>query len=288
VTRIAFLGLGQMGAPMAARLLAAGHAVTVWNRTASKADALRSLGASVAESPARAVADAEVAITMLADPDALEAVLFGPDGAAPELRSGAALIDMSTVGPDEIRRVAERLPHVDVLDAPVRGSVGAAEDGSLRIVVGGAQQAFDRWRPVLAAMGQPTRVGPLGAGAAAKLVNNLAGISSVAVLAEALALADRLGLDRDAMLEMLSTSPIGSVVQAVGDRIERSDHRPHFKAALAAKDLRLAVEAAAAHGLDLPVAQAARARYDDAIRAGLGERDWSVVAAFVTDPTVPG
>jgi 3-hydroxyisobutyrate dehydrogenase-like beta-hydroxyacid dehydrogenase len=288
VTRIAFLGLGQMGAPMAARVLAAGHDVTVWNRTASKTGPLRTLGASVAETPARAVAGVEVAITMLADPDALEAVLFGPGGAAPELRSGAALIDMSTVGPDEIRRVAERLPHVEVLDAPVRGSVGAAEAGSLRIVVGGAEEAFDRWRPVLAAMGEPTRVGPLGAGAAAKLVNNLAGISSIAILAEALALADRLGLDRVAMLEILSTSPIGSVVETVGDRIERSDHRPHFKAALAAKDLRLAVEAAASHGLDLPVAEAARGRYDDAIRAGLGERDWSVLASFVTDPTVPG
>lgn len=285
MARIAFLGLGQMGTPMAARLLDASHALTVWNRTASKADALRTRGATVAATPDEAVRDAEVAITMVSDPDALDAVLFGPEGAAPQLRSGAALIDMSTVGPDAIRSIAERLPGIDVLDAPVRGSVRAAESGSLRIVVGGSEEAFERCRPVLEAMGEPTRIGPLGAGAAAKLVNNLAGISSIAVLAEALALADRLGLDREATLEMLATSPIGSVVQNVGDRVRQADHRPHFKAALAAKDLRLAVEAAASEGLDVSVAEAARRRYEEAIEAGLGDRDWSVLATFVTDPT---
>jgi 3-hydroxyisobutyrate dehydrogenase-like beta-hydroxyacid dehydrogenase len=282
---IAFLGLGQMGAPMAARLLDAGHALTVWNRTTSKADALRTRGATVATTPAEAVRGAEVVVTMLSDPDALEAVLFGAEGAARELRAGAVLIDMSTVGPDAIRSIAERLTGIDVLDAPVRGSVGAAESGSLRIVVGGSEEAFDRCRAVLEAMGEPTRVGPLGAGAAAKLVNNLAGISSIAVLAEALALADRLGLDREATLEMLATSPIGSVVQNVGDRVRRADHGPNFKAALATKDLRLAVEAAASEGLELPVAEAARRRYEEAIDAGLGERDWSVLATFVTDPS---
>jgi 3-hydroxyisobutyrate dehydrogenase len=108
------------------------------------------------------------------------------------------------------------------------------------------------------------------------------------VLAEALALADRLGLDREATLEMLATSPIGSVVQNVGDRVRQADHRPHFKAALALKDLRLAVEAAGSEGLDLPVAEAARRRYEEAIEAGLGDRDWSVLATFVTDPATSG
>ena len=288
MSEIAFVGLGQMGVPMSARLLAAGHALTVWNRTTSKADDLRAGGATVAPTPAAAVRDAEVVVTMLSDPEALEAVVFGPEGAARELRQGATLIDMSTVGPDAIRSIAERLPGIDVLDAPVRGSVGAAESGSLRIIVGGSEEAFERCRSVLEAMGEPTLVGPLGSGAAAKLVNNLAGISSIAVLAEALALADRLGLDREATLEMLTTSPIGSVVQNVGDRVRQADHRPHFKAALAAKDLRLAVEAAASGGLELPVAEAAQRRYAEVIRAGLGERDWSVLATFVTDPTASG
>ena len=149
MAEIAFLGLGQMGAPMAGRLLAAGNPLTVWNRTASKADGLRAGGARVAPTPAAAVRDADVVVTMLSDPDALEAVVFGPEGAARELRPGAVLIDMSTVGPDVIRSIAERLPGVDVLDAPVRGSVGAAEGGSLRIVVGGSADAFERCRSVL-------------------------------------------------------------------------------------------------------------------------------------------
>ena len=126
-------------------------------------------------------------------------------------------------------------------------------------------------------------MGPLGAGAAAKLVNNLAGIGSVAVLAEALALADRLGLGRSETLDMLATSPAASAVQNLRKRIDSEDFSPNFKASLAAKDLALAHEAGEERGLHLRVAQAARTWFDDASSAGLGDRDWSVVTSFVRD-----
>ena len=284
MTKLAFLGLGQMGAPMAARLLSAGHELTVWNRTPDRAEPLEAQGAAVAATPAAAVAGAEAAITMLADPAALETVAVGSDGFVPVLSQGSAWIEMSTVGPATILRMAAQLPEaVDMLDAPVRGSVGAATEGTLRIVVGGPEAAFERWGPVLAAMGEPTRMGPLGAGAAAKLVNNLAGIASVVVLAEALALADRLGLDRAGALDMLATSPAGSVVQNLRQRIEAGDFAPHFKSVLAAKDLSLADAAAEENGLHLRVAPAARSWFEDASAAGFGDRDWSIVTEFVRD-----
>lgn len=151
----------------------------------------------------------------------------------------------------------------------------------MRIVVGGSEAGFERCRPVLEVLGEPTYMGPLGAGAAAKLVNNLAGIGAVALLAEALALGDRLGLDPTASLEMLATSHLSAAVGSVAQRVERQDFTPQFKAALAEKDLRLAVEAGESHGADLRIASAARSWFADAVAANLGDRDWSVVTSVV-------
>ena len=145
MTAIAFLGLGQMGSLMAANLLDAGHDVTVWNRTSDRAEALRSRGASVASTPAEAAAGADAVLTMLTDAAALDDVVFGDGGVASSIRPGAALIDLSTVGPAPIRDVASRLPDgVDVLDAPVRGSVDKARAATLGIVVGGSAEAYER------------------------------------------------------------------------------------------------------------------------------------------------
>jgi 3-hydroxyisobutyrate dehydrogenase-like beta-hydroxyacid dehydrogenase len=181
--RLAFCGLGNMGLPMARRLLDAGHDVTVWNRTAGRADTLRERGAKVAATPREAATGADGLLTMLADGTALEAVLFGPGGAAEGLGRGTAVIDMSTVGPETIRSVAPRLPPgVDLLDAPVKGGPARAAAGELRILVGGSEEAFRRWEPVLSALGTPRRLGPLGTGAAAKVLNNFAVVSLVSVL----------------------------------------------------------------------------------------------------------
>lgn len=288
MSNVAFCGLGQMGAPMAARLLDAGHDLTVWNRNSERASPLVARGARRAATPAEAAAGAEIAVTMLADPAALDEVVFAAGGLAAGLLPGATLVDMSTVGPDAVRDIGARLPEaVHFLDAPVLGSVGQALDGSLRIFVGGDPATFDRWRPLLAAMGTPSHLGPLGAGASMKLVANSTLGALMCGLAEALALADAFGLDEVAVLDILAGSPIGRTVGSKRPLIEGGSYQPaNFKLSLAAKDLGLVVQAAEAAGIDLRLAVAARAWFDRADAAGLGSLDYSAViaAARGTDP----
>lgn len=282
MTRIAFLGLGQMGAPMAARLLEAGHELTVWNRTPQKADPLVEKGVRLATAPADASRGAEATITMISNPEALEKVVFGPDGVSEGLGRGSTLIDMSTVGPDVVRRLPDRLPEgVEVIDAPVLGSVPQATDGSLKVFVGGTDGAFERWRPVLEALGTPMHVGPLGAGASMKLVANSTLGALMSGLGEALSLAQGLGLETSMVLDVLAESAIGVTVSSKRELIDSGVYPPRFKLSLAAKDLRLATEAAEAAGRDLRVARAARSWLEDADQAGLGDLDYSAVTAHI-------
>jgi 3-hydroxyisobutyrate dehydrogenase len=271
-----------MGLPMATRLAAAGHRVRVWNRTPGRDAAAVAAGATAAATPAEAARDADAAITMLAGPASLEEVVFGPDGLAASLRPGAALIDMSTVGPDAIRALNERLAgRVAVLDAPVTGSAPHAAAGTLRIMVGATAEEFARWREVLAPMGEPVHVGPPGTGAAVKLVVNSATAALTSLLAEALGLADRLGVDQRVALDALGASPMGIIVERTREKIETGSYPPAFKLALAAKDLGLAVGLAAERGLELTMDQAARSRLRAADRDGLGELDFSAVVAHL-------
>jgi len=279
---LAFCGLGVMGLPMATRLAAAGHQVRVWNRTPSRDAGAVANGAVAAATPAEAARDADAAITMLAGPESLDEVVFGPEGLAATLRPGAALIDMSTVGPDAIRALNERLAgRVAVLDAPVTGSAPHAAAGTLRIMVGATAEEFARWREVLTPLGEPVHVGPPGTGAAVKLVVNSATAALTSLLAEALALADRLGVDERAALDALAASPMGIIVERTREKIETGSYPPAFKLALAAKDLGLAVGLAADRGLELRLAQAARSRLQAADRDGLGELDFSAVVAHL-------
>ncbi|MDQ2826339.1 MAG: NAD-binding protein [Actinomycetota bacterium] len=188
---------------------------------------------------------------------------------------------MSTVGPDVVRHLAARLPPgIHVLDAPVLGSVPQATEGSLKVFVGGDADVFERWRTVLEAMGTPTHLGPLGSGAAMKLVANSTLGAAMCGLAEALALADALGLGEGAVLDILAESPIGATVRGKRTLIEGGDYRPaNFKLALAAKDLGLVTGAAEAAGVDLRLARAACAWFAQAEAAGLGDRDYSAVIA---------
>ena len=283
---LAFCGLGVMGLPMATRLAAAGHQVRVWNRTPGRdADAVAA-GAVAAATPAEAARDADAAITMLAGPESLDEVVFGPEGLAATLRPGAALIDMSTVGPDAIRALNERLAgRVAVLDAPVTGSAPHAAAGTLRIMVGATAEEFARWREVLTPLGEPVHVGPPGTGAAVKLVVNSATAALTSLLAEALALADRLGVDERAALDALAASPMGIIVERTREKIETGSYPPAFKLALAAKDLGLAIGLAAERGLELRMDQAARSRLQAADRDGLGELDFSAVVAHLRGGT---
>jgi 3-hydroxyisobutyrate dehydrogenase len=237
---IAFLGLGGMGTPMARRLLSTGHRLTVWNRTTTRAEALAADGATVAATPADAVRDADVVITMLADPAALLEVATAFAGA---LKPGATLVDVSTVGPDAVRELAALLPEsVALVDAPVMGSIDWAAAGTLRLMVGGDATAV---RPILDTLGTVTPCGPVGSGAAVKLVLINAVIGGVALVAEAVALGDTLGLPEEQVRTALLNSPLaGAAGRAFAEGV-------HFPIRLAAKDVALATANAA-----LPVAEA--------------------------------
>ncbi len=232
---VAVLGTGNMGAAIARRLVSAGHEVRTWNRTAARPTA--SLGASVCATPAEAVKEADVVITMLTDADAVEAVLFGPDGAAPYLRTGTCVVQMSTIGLQACRDIAGRLPEgIECLDAPVTGSVDAAGDGTLGVLVSGPDIAVTRVRPVLEMLGTVHICGPFGAGTALKLVLNTGLVTAMAALADTLTVADAVGVDRGTALEALAAGPLGGAVmrgRAPG---------ASFSFALAAKDIDLALD----------------------------------------------
>jgi 3-hydroxyisobutyrate dehydrogenase-like beta-hydroxyacid dehydrogenase len=281
VSRVAFLGLGAMGAPMARRLLDSGHELYVWNRTPGRDAELIARGAHPAAIPAQAALDAEVAITMLADPPALDQVLFGAEGISETIAPGATLIDMSTVGPTAIRDAAERLHPVEVLDAPVLGSVPHAEAGTLTILVGGERKVFDRWAELLAMMGTVHHVGPTGAGATIKLANNASFMSALVCLGEVLALTDRAGLDPEAVLDAIGMGPLASFVDRVRDKVTGRVSRVDFRLALARKDLALALEEGQAAGLRLTLPRAAAARCDEAIAAGREDQDNTAVVTEI-------
>ncbi|HEX8066050.1 MAG TPA: NAD(P)-dependent oxidoreductase [Thermoleophilaceae bacterium] len=286
--RIAFLGLGIMGRPMAANLAAAGFEVTAWNRTAARAEELaEEAGVATASTPAEAAAAAEATITMVVDAPQVEQVLFGDGGAASGMDRGHLAIDMSTIAPTASRRIGERLAGrgVDFLDAPVTGSRPKAEAATLTIMAGGEEAAFDRARPVLEAMGElVVRVGPRGHGSMAKLVNNTLAAVNAASLAEQLALAGRFGLDPDALLEVVRA---GSGASAMVDLKARPmldrDLDPLFKLDHMLKDVRHCLAEARELGVRLPLAELAERLYAEASERGLGDRDFAAVIE-VADP----
>ena len=281
MSTIAVLGLGAMGSAMAARLLDAGHDLTVWNRTPGRDGGLVSAGARRGETPADAVRDAEVVVTMLTDPPALEAVLFGPDGAAAAIPETATLIDMSTVGPTAIASVVERLAPVAVLDAPVLGSVPSVESGKLVILAGGDRAVFDRHTELLSILGTPIYLGPSGSGAWLKLVNNAASTATLVALGELLALTDRAGLGIDSVLQGLEAGPLASLIERWRPRLKGEDQASYFRLALARKDLALVFDEAEREGVDLSVAETAAARCDEAIGSGLGDEDFGAIVPFL-------
>lgn len=280
MSTIAVLGLGAMGRAMAARLLDAGHDLTVWNRTPGRDGELVSAGARRGETPADAVRDAEVVVTMLTDPPALEAVLFGPDGASSAIPDTATLIEMSTVGPTAIASAAERL-SVPVLDAPVLGSVPSVETGKLVILAGGNRGMFDRHAELLSILGTPIYLGPSGSGAWLKLVNNAASTATLVALGELLALTDRAGLGIDSVLQGLEAGPLASLIERWRPRLKGEDQASYFRLALARKDLALVFDEAEREGVDLSVAETAAARCDEAIGAGLGDEDFGAIVPFL-------
>lgn len=284
--KIALLGLGLMGSQMARRLAEAGNDVRVWNRSKERAEPFAQV-AAVADTPASAVTGADYVITMLATPQAVDEVAFGDEGMAAALVPGQLWIEMSTIGPEEFRQAAARMPEgVVAVDAPVRGSVPEAREGHLQIFVGADESVIDHVQEVLAPLGAVHHVGPPGAGASMKLVVNLALVSSMVVFGESVTLASALGLDQGVVMEVLAESPIAPTVKAKRANVESSSFPPNFKLALATKDMVLVDGAAARAGLDLPVAAATRVWMEDALAQGAGELDFSAVVTTIANQMV--
>jgi 3-hydroxyisobutyrate dehydrogenase-like beta-hydroxyacid dehydrogenase len=282
MSRVAVIGLGGMGSRIAGRLLEAGNELVVWNRTREKATELVERGASLAETPAEAARRAEVVITMLADPAALQDVTEGPEGVAAGVSQGSTVIEMSTVGPATVSQLRSTLPdEVALLDAPVLGSLPEAESGSLHVFVGGPPELFEQWAPLLSALGTPIHVGPLGAGAAAKLVANSTLFGALGALGEALALADALGLERSAAFDVLAASPLAAQAERRREAIGSGEFPTRFPLHLARKDADLIAEAAAKTGVELRVTEAARSWLREAEDASWGERDYAAVLAWI-------
>jgi 3-hydroxyisobutyrate dehydrogenase/2-hydroxy-3-oxopropionate reductase len=255
-----------MGSRIAKRLLDTGHDLTVWNRTAAKAEPL---GVPIAATPAEAASRAEVVITMVADPPALAAVAEGPEGVAAGANDGTTVIEMSTVGPAAIERLRSVL-RADLLDAPVLGSLSEAGSGTLSIFVGGDEAVFECRRELLEVLGKPIYIGPSGSGAAAKLVANSTLITVIGALGEALALADALRLSREKAFEVLGTTALAAQAERRRPALESCEFPPRFPLRLARKDADLIAEL----GLDLRLTEAGRSWLAE---AGDGDQDYSAV-----------
>lgn len=268
--RVAFLGLGRMGRPMAAHVVAAGHDVTAWNRT-PKPGAVP--GAREAATVADAVDGADAVVTMLFGPDAVREVLS-------QVPDDAFVIECSTIGPALARELGSRLRRF--VDAPVVGSVGPATEGTLGVLAGGAPEDYAAAEPLLHLWGDPAKVrhlGPVGAGSALKLVVNLTLGVAMGGIGEALRLAGDLGVDRATALDVIALGPLGASVTTKRPMLDTGEFTPTgFSLDLMAKDLALAV--AAADG-DLALTRAALAAAHDAVNAGHGDDDYAALAGHV-------
>jgi 3-hydroxyisobutyrate dehydrogenase-like beta-hydroxyacid dehydrogenase len=281
---VGFAGIGRMGLAMAGNLVRAEFPVVVWNRTAERCAPLAGAGASVASDPA-GLAGADVVVTMVSDGPAARAVLV-ESGLLDDLRPGSVVLEMSTIGPTAARELADeaRLRDVELLDAPVSGSVSVAEQAQLFVMVGGDREAYGRAAPVLGAMAKGhVLLGPSGSGAAMKLaVNAMIAVTNEAV-AETLVLAESFGIAREAAYDVLAGGALASpFVTYKRAAFLRPDTEPvAFTTALMRKDVALAQELADRLGVRIPAAAAAGAVLEAALEHGLGDADMASVIALL-------
>lgn len=280
--RIGFVGLGTMGAAMAANLLRAGHILTVWNRTPGRAGPLVAAGAVEAVDPAAVAAGSEVVVVCVSDTADVEAVVLGPAGIVEGAAPGALVIDCSTIAPAGARRVGAVLAErgVGFVDAPVTGGSEGARDASLAILVGGDPSDVERARPVLQAMGRTvTHLGPVGAGQAAKAVNQVILAGAYLGVAEGMVLAMKAGLDPTAVVEALSGGAAQSWVLANrSGRMIAGEYPLGFKTSLHRKDLRIGLDLARETGVALPVAALCEQLETGLLTRGHGDEDMSNLA----------
>jgi 3-hydroxyisobutyrate dehydrogenase len=285
VERVGFIGLGTMGAAMAANLARAGFAVTVWNRTADRAPELDELGVTRAATAAELARSVDVIVICVADTPDVAAVLLGPDGVADGARAGTLVIDCSTISPAATRGFAEELAGRDIaiVDAPVSGGSEGAQKATLTIFVGGDGPDVERARPILEALGKTiTHVGPVGSGQAVKAVNQVILAGTYLGVAEGIVLAMKAGLDVEQVVGALGGGAAQSWVLANrSGRMIANDYPLGFKVALHRKDLGIALDLAKELGAELPVTDFAAEVETELIKGGHGEDDMSAVARSI-------
>jgi 2-hydroxy-3-oxopropionate reductase len=281
---VGLIGLGLMGKPMGRNLLKAGFPLIVWNRTVARADEVVSEGAKLAANPREVAAAADVLITIVSDPPALEEVLWDAQGAMQGLRRGSLYMDSSTISPVLARRVAAACSErgVDFLDTPVTGGDWGAKKGELVYMIGGKAEVLERAKPVLDVLGKKFfLVGPNGAGQTVKLAMNLILALEVEALAEALALATSAGVAGEKLVEVMQSSMArAGVLDVKAPLMLKNEYAASFPLRLMHKDMRLALELARQQGVNLPTAAAAYATYSAVKDASQDDPDYSAVARY--------
>ena len=283
-TKVGLIGLGLMGKPIGMNLLKAGFPLTVWNRTASRADELVAAGAKLAQTPRELAANSELMLSIVSDPTSLEEVLWGQNGAMQGLQRGSIYIDSSTVSPTLARKVAAACEEREVrfLDAPVTGGDWGAKKGELVFMVGGDAATLTDAEPVLRVLGKKWfHLGPNGAGQTIKLAMNLILALQVDALAEALALVTAAGLQGEKLVEVMQSSMARSgVLDIKSQNLLKGDYTPSFPLRLMHKDMRLALELAQQIHVELPATEAAFKTYSRVKEAAKEDLDYSAVMKF--------
>ncbi len=285
--KVAFIGMGAMGAPMALNLLKAGYDVTVHNRTRDKETLVAEKGAKRAASPMEAAREADIIITCVSDTPDVEAVILGEAGVIHGAEAGAIVVDMSTISPTATRAIAEALRKkgIEMLDAPVSGGSEGAQKGTLAIMVGGNESAFQKAEPVLKAMGaRIMRIGPSGAGQITKAINQIVIAGAYQSVAEGMALGLKAGLDMEKVIQVVGGGAAGSwIMDNRAAFMVNNDYPLGFKVRLHRKDLKIALNAALELGVPLPVAAYVEQMENGLIARGHGDEDVSAVARCVRE-----
>jgi 3-hydroxyisobutyrate dehydrogenase len=285
--KVAFIGMGTMGGPMAQNILNAGHEVTVHNRTREKEEPLAQAGAQRAASPKEAAAGAEVIVTCVSDTPDVEAIILGDKGVIHGAQQGAIVVDMSTISPLATRRMAETLATkgIRMLDAPVSGGSEGAQNGTLTIMVGGKTADVDKVLPVLEAMGKTiTHVGPIGAGQITKAINQIMISGMFLSVAEGLTLGIKAGLDMPKIVQALSGGAASSwVLSNRSGNMINNTHPLGFRVKLHYKDLRIALDTARELGVNLPATAFVEQIETSLIARGYGDEDISAIARNIRE-----
>ena len=285
--KVAFIGMGTMGMPMALNILNAGHDVTVHNRTREREEAVAAKGARRAASPKEAAAGAEIVITCVSDTPDVENLILGENGIIHGAGSGAIVIDMSTISPTATQRMAAELgaKGIKMLDAPVSGGSEGARKGTLSIMVGGAAEDLEKAMPVLEAMGKTiTHIGAIGAGQMTKAINQIVVAGTYWSVAEGVALGLKAGLDMQKVIQAVGGGAAGS--WAMDNRSANMINNSYplgFKVQLHRKDLTIALNVARELGVTLPVTALVEQAETGLIARGHGDEDMSVIARSLRD-----